>query len=410
MGGLDIKHVVDEVAESCLKLYNELPKTGKPVEVEWTVLSCIIQYDSRTEEFEVVSLGTGSKCIGASKMSPSGDILNDSHAEVIARRGFLTYLYENIEQALDSKQSIFKFENGLFELKHNINFIFYSSQLPCGDASILPKSGEEEQYGDILQSMKKQASEDICDVEHKRAKADIHRTGARCLPDSEQDFKQPGESYHILGQVRTKPGRGDRTQSVSCSDKMARWIHVGIQGGLLDLLLSKPIFVSSFIFGSKVPYSEESLARALLKRNAGDLSLVQPGIMPQFYQSTLVFPHIRTEKNLRPAPGSIIWMRSKGVEVAVQGRKLGVTKKKAKSLSSSLFISKYNIYKRFLNVLNRTDDVKKSLGLEKLQDVPYNEMKRKSKRYLDQWELVKDIFFKSWTKKPDMWNFCVEQF
>lgn len=407
MGLVDITHV-DNIAENCVKLYNELPKTGKPVEAEWTVLSCIIQYDNRTEEFEVVSLGTGSKCIGASKMSSTGDMLNDSHAEVFARRGFLIYLYDNMEQALDSKQSIFNFENGLFKVKDNINFIFYSSQLPCGDASILPKAGEEDQYGDVLQSMKKQALEDICDVEHKKSKTDIHRTGAKCLPDSEQDSKQPGASYHLLGHVRTKPGRGDRTQSVSCSDKMARWTHVGIQGGLLDLLLSKPIFINYFIFGSGVTYSDESLTRALLKRNADDLSLVQPDIIPQFYQSKLVFPYIRTEQNVRPAPGSIVWTRSKGVEVAVQGRKLGVTKKKAKSLSSSLFISKYNIYKKFQSVLNRSEKVKKSIGLQTLKDVPYNEMKRKSKRYLSQWELVKDIFFKSWTKKPDMWNFCIE--
>ncbi|XP_063377182.1 tRNA-specific adenosine deaminase 1 [Cydia fagiglandana] len=407
MDQLDITFV-DKIAESCVKLYNELPKTGKPVDAEWTVLSCIIQYDNRTEEFEIVSLGTGSKCIGASKMSATGDILNDSHAEVFARRGFLIYLYENMEHALNSKQSIFNLKNGLFEVKENIKFIFYSSQLPCGDASILPKVGEEEQYGDVLQSMKKQAMEDICDVEYKKAKSDIHRTGAKCLPDSEQDSKQPGASYHLLGQVRTKPGRGDRTLSVSCSDKMARWIHVGIQGGLIDLLLAKPIFINHFIFGSGVPYSHESLTRALLKRNA-DESLIQPDILPQFYQSKLVFPHIRTEQNVRPAPGSILWTKSMGVEVAVQGRKLGVTKKKAKLLSSSLYISKYNIYKRFQSVLNRSEKVKKCIGLEHLQDVPYIEMKKKSKRYLDRWELVKDIFFKSWTKKPDMWNFCIDQ-
>ncbi|KAI8424195.1 hypothetical protein MSG28_002775 [Choristoneura fumiferana] len=303
--------LVDKVADTCVKLYNGLPKTGKPIDNEWTVLSCLLQYDKISENLEVVSLGTGSKCIGASKMSPFGDVLNDSHAEVFARRGFLIYLYDNIEQALQSKKSIFIFENGKFTLKDNIEFIFYSSQLPCGDASIIPKE-DEENFGEVLQSLKQKACEDISDIDLKKINGDIHRTGAKCLPDSAQDSKEPGTNYHLLGQVRIKPGRGDRTQSVSCSDKIARWIHIGVQGALLDLLINKPFFIHHFVFGAGVPYSEESLTRSLLKRT--DVSMVIPDVMPKFYQSRLVFPHIKSDLNVRPAAGSIVWSKSRAAE------------------------------------------------------------------------------------------------
>ena len=37
---------------------------------------------------------------------------------------------------------------------------------------------------------------------------DVYRTGAKCIPSGEQDSKLPGVKYHILGAVRTKPGRG----------------------------------------------------------------------------------------------------------------------------------------------------------------------------------------------------------
>lgn len=306
--------IVDKVADTCVKLYNGLPKTGKPIDNEWTVLSCFLEHDKISQNLEVVSLGTGSKCIGASKMSPFGDVLNDSHAEVFARRGFLIYLYDNIEQALQSKKSIFIFENGKFTLKHNIEFIFYSSQLPCGDASIIPKE-DEENFGEVLQSLKQKACEDISDIDSKKLKGDIHRTGAKCLPGLEQDSMQPGTNYHLLGQVRIKPGRGDRTLSVSCSDKIARWIHVGVQGALLDLLINEPILINHFIFGAGVPYSEESLTRSLLRRNNVPTALL--GVMPKFYQSTMMFPHVKSESNVRPAAGSIVWSKSRYVNLYI---------------------------------------------------------------------------------------------
>lgn len=299
--------IIEKIVQSCFDLYNELPKNGKPVEKEWTVLSCIIEYNKCMKSLKVASLGTGSKCIGASKMSPTGVILNDSHAEVFARRGFLLYLYQNIDKALKHEPSIFRNENGQLKLFDGIEFIFYSSQLPCGDASII--RGGEEDYGDVLKLEKRKADDETCDIEAKKQKTDngVHRTGAKCLPHCEQDPKDPEIVDQLLGQVRTKPGKGDKTLSVSCSDKIAKWIHLGIQGSLLDMLC-EPIHIKHFIFGGGVPYSEESLNRAFLNR-AG-CSTMKLDVVPEFYQTSLVFPHVSSDDNVRPAPGSIIWSRA----------------------------------------------------------------------------------------------------
>ncbi|XP_026755569.1 tRNA-specific adenosine deaminase 1 [Galleria mellonella] len=402
------KTFVDKIVQHCLNLYNKLPKTGKPTEDEWTVLSCVVQHDTENDTFDVVSLGTGSKCIGSSKLSPSGDLLNDSHAEVFARRGFLLYLYDNIDSAIENKQSIFIQENGRFRLKSNISFIFYSSQLPCGDGSIFSKNADEECFGDIL-SKKREAQGNVCDgiIKKQKLESDIYRTGAKCLPDSEQDPKEAGRNYHLVAQVRTKPGRGDRTLSVSCSDKIAKWIHLGIQGRLLDMCLINPIYISSFIFGGGVPYSEESLKRAFLHRNSVSDLLIK--YTPKFYQSSVIFHHIKTEHRLRPASGSIVWIKSENqtLEVAVQGKKLGVTKKAAKSLTKSLCISKYNIYQRFQNHLHKNKMIKENIFNNDPVDIPYNQMKAKATRYEKSWLNVKQKLFKTWTVKPDIWNFCV---
>jgi len=75
------------VASICLEKFDRLPNQGKPnADKEWTLLSGIVQF-SNTEsdtdnELKVVSLATGTKCIGASKLCSKGLVVNDSHAEV----------------------------------------------------------------------------------------------------------------------------------------------------------------------------------------------------------------------------------------------------------------------------------------------------------------------------------------
>ena len=86
-----------------------------------------------------------------------GAILHDSHAEVLARRGLLRILWDEIESNLrgqtfvkgykpllqrrispTSKEKIMTTERRdcLFELRPNISLHFYVSDSPCGDASI----------------------------------------------------------------------------------------------------------------------------------------------------------------------------------------------------------------------------------------------------------------------------------
>lgn len=79
-------NIQDRIAHTCLECYKQLPKSGKAGLNEWEILSAfILEFN---DEFKVISIATGSKCIGQNSMSKKGDVINDSHAEILARRVF----------------------------------------------------------------------------------------------------------------------------------------------------------------------------------------------------------------------------------------------------------------------------------------------------------------------------------
>jgi hypothetical protein len=69
----------------------------------------------------------------------------------------------------------------------------------------------------------------------------------------------------VQGMLRRKPGRGDATRSMSCSDKLARWNVLGLQGALLSQLLACPVYLDACVVSSAT-FNHDALSRALARR------------------------------------------------------------------------------------------------------------------------------------------------
>lgn len=269
-----------EICEIAIKKFENLPKTGKPTQDEWTILAAVILYDKSANSLKVVSLGTGTKSLPKTKYCKNGLILNDSHAEVIAKRAFQKYLFSELRK--DDGIFTFNQETVQFEVKEDLSFHFYTSHVPCGDACIIPE--KDESYSEEPVS--------------KKPKVDEIYTGAKLLSEKSDKMSQD------IGAVRLKPGKGIRTLSMSCSDKLAKWNVLGVQGSLLSSLISKPIILESI--NLSCDFEHEAIERAIWKRfNSQEFDVSHPLIRKGF-ELEIDFEFC-FDKDKNPCPNTIAW-------------------------------------------------------------------------------------------------------
>ncbi|KAL6480664.1 hypothetical protein MHYP_G00116970 [Metynnis hypsauchen] len=462
----------DKISSLVYDRYRSLPRRGKPeAGLQWTLLAAVLKISEgaagQSVQREVVALGTGSKCIGRSAMSPKGDVLNDSHAEVIARRSCVRYLTEQLCAALRGDHNSIFFpsdQRGKWKLRPGISFIFFSSHTPCGDASIIPmidsqvqpcppvkaeqdnqvtnqdsETGGErrsEETGGVRKRLKVSADDaqtgDDSQAEHETAvernieaaesdsvqQPDIHRTGAKCVPGGPADPLGPGSGYHSVGLLRVKPGRGEPTLSLSCSDKLARWTTVGFQGALLSHFLQGGLYFRAVVVG-KCPYSQQAIERAL--NRCAHVSGLPEGFsfhIPEIMQSSLEFIHSRTNTRLShsdaqgrvvPCGAAVSWcaVSRRPLDVTANGYKQGVTKKALGTPQARSLISKVELFHSFLELLATVDDSQLPKSLRGKELSSYWDYKQAAEEYQQAWDALRSQVFPLWTRSPrDLLLFC----
>jgi len=178
------------------------------------------------------SLATGMKCLPASKVTQAnGNVLHDWHAEVLAIRGFNSWILEEcallaqlgregegkwIEWSDGNTHEAQQLHPGPsplppFKLKPDVQIHMFCSQAPCGDAS----------------------------MELTMASQEDATPWANAAPSSNPDDMIGRGHFDRLGVVRRKPARSDApvTMSKSCSDKLALKQVTGLLSGVTAKLV-----------------------------------------------------------------------------------------------------------------------------------------------------------------------------
>ena len=185
----------------------------------------------------IVSLGAGSKVIDGRSLSDQGDRVHDCHAEVLAHRGMLRFLYAQLEMIKNGCQhrSIFVKNEGsdVYTIRDGVSFHLFISKPPCGDASVF---GQHEFHPNRL-----------------------NRGIARATPSNGEGAVYIPEENKTFDHFK----HGARLHKMCCSDKIARWNVIGIQGALLSLYI-RPVYLSSITIGGQ--FHDVHLKRAVYGR------------------------------------------------------------------------------------------------------------------------------------------------
>lgn len=279
---MDAEAISHTIVSATLSQYSSLPFAPQPG--KHTVLASFALHNAHSGRVQLLSLGAGVKCLPASRLPIRGEALHDSHAEVIARRGAIRWFLEEVQRDAQAQGQnghstsksawVCMRDDGLYVLRDNVHLWMYASTVPCGDASM----------GLLAATQDPEVSAHMDAIVRPLLSPDTPSRGR--------------EGYSRLGVLRTKPGRADapRVLSMSCSDKIARWSVLGIQGALASLILA-PVYIHAIVLGEVDNSMREQVLmdcdRAFYARLAHleDLPQTHKVARSAVYFTDLVFKH-----------------------------------------------------------------------------------------------------------------------
>ena len=212
-------------------------------------------------ELRAVALGAGTKFMADAAILKDrrGETVRDCHAEVLARRGLKLFLLRELRNAATGAGSDVLALNpasGLYRLRPGVTLHMYSSSQPCGNCTLKRwAKGRKETFRPELGpgAWPPEPHGKLCVM--ARGEGQVALLVKREGPEAGRvDDEDGGEGVScgrggVLAPGTARPGSGEGC-TMTCSDKIASWNALGVQGALLALAM-EPIYLASVTVGRK---------------------------------------------------------------------------------------------------------------------------------------------------------------
>ena len=269
----------------------------------------------------VVALGVGTKFLTPEVVLSSthpNDVVRDSHAEVLARRCFVRYLHtqlalvmsqenqninsifeqiplneeiinnksntelnSNLDTSKKNEQTETSKKMPLYRLKKNFQIHLYTSLAPCGAASIanIDINNDKKKEGGAILLAKRGAPDTSTNTStntntntNTKTDTNSHEKTITTSTNASSSSSSSSSSSLLAGGFEcmscSSDVVGNTSRRLSCTDKICRWISLGLQGGRLSSMIlnaSNSLSPNTIVIGRR--YDAERCSKALSRGN-----------------------------------------------------------------------------------------------------------------------------------------------
>uniref|UniRef100_A0A8C9IPC0 Double-stranded RNA-specific adenosine deaminase n=1 Tax=Piliocolobus tephrosceles TaxID=591936 RepID=A0A8C9IPC0_9PRIM len=374
----------DQIAMLSHRCFNTLTNSFQPSLLGRKILAAIVMKKDSEDMGVVVSLGTGNRCVKGDSLSLKGETVNDCHAEIISRRGFIRFLYSELMKynPQTAKDSIFEPAKGgeKLQIKKTVSFHLYISTAPCGDGALFDKSCSDR----AMESTDSRHYPVFENPKQGKLRTKVEN-GEGTIPVESSDIVPTWDGIRL----------GERLRTMSCSDKILRWNVLGLQGALLTHFL-QPIYLKSVTLGYL--FSQGHLTRAICCRVTRDGSAFEDGLRHPFIVNHPKVGRVSVYDSKRQSgktkETSVNWCLADGYDLEILDGTRGTVDGPRNELSR---VSKKNIFllfKKLCSFRYRRDLLRLSYGEAKKAARDYEMAKNYFKKSL------KDMGYGNWISKP----------